>query len=384
MCEVSAQSRDRLEKQKSQLKKDIAYKNTLLKKTAKSKNLSINQLVILKKKIQQRGRLIVTITTEIALIEESIALANDSIAYRQNELKRLKEEYAKMIVHAYKNRSNYDRLMFILASEDFNQAYKRLKYFQQYSAYRKKQGEAIAALKLELEERVLELERQHAEKEELILALREERLHLGKEKDDEQNTVNQLAKKESELKKEIEKKRKEADRLTDAIRDIIRREIAEQNKTKGTNSKVFKLTPEAKALSADFAGNKGKLPWPVTKGVITESYGEHWHPVLKGIKVKNNGVNISTEVGSAARCVFGGEVTRVLIIQGSGKVVIVRHGEYLSVYSNLQEVFVQKGDRVKTKDKVGVVVQSDDKAELHFELWKGSKTMDPESWLYIP
>ncbi len=184
------------------------------------------------------------------------------------------------------------------------------------------------------------------------------------------------------MKNEISKKEDESRKLQRAIRRIIEEEMRKQKEKEG--GKGYQLTPEAKALSSKFESNRGKLPWPLQKGVITEEYGEHWHPILKQVKVNNNGINISTETGEQARAVFDGEVTGVIVLPGSGKAIMVRHGEYLSVYSNLKEVFVQKGDKVETKEPIGSLLTdpSKGKTEIHFEVWKGQETMNPTTWLY--
>jgi len=382
--EVSAQSRRvKLEKQKSKIKKDIAYKNKLLNETAKSKNTSLSQLVVLKKKIKNREELISTIQREVEYLQEEVETAENDIEKLKVELEGLKDEYAKMIYYAYLNRSSYDRLMFIFSAQDFNQAYKRLKYLQQYSSFRKQQGQLILATQDSIGLRINTLELAKQEKQELIQNIQNEAQLLSGEKQLQQKVFNTLNSKEKELKAEIAKKRKEADKLTRAIQRIIEEEIRKQREARGDKG-GFVLTPEAKELSNKFAANQGKLPWPLEKGVITEYFGEHWHPVLKGIKVKNNGVNISTEDGARARAVFSGEVTGIVVIPGAGKAVLVRHGEYISVYSNLKDVFVQKGDKVKIKDPIGIILTDPikGKTEIHFEVWKGQSPMNPATWLY--
>lgn len=376
-----AQKRSDLEKKKSELSKDIEYKNKLLSETAKSKKRSLNELVLLKKKIANRQNLISTLKSEITLIDGQIAGKQNEIIEKEAELNALKEEYAKMIYYAYKTRSRYDQLMFILASESVNQAYKRMKYLQQYATYRKIQADLIAEAQLELNAALSELEEKKIEKEVLLKAKEKEALNLSSDQGDKQKVLNELSSKEKELKNEIKKKKEEAGRLQKAIQRIIAEEMKKQAKD---NKGKFVLTPEAMALSSNFENNKGKLPWPTEKGVVTEYYGEHAHPVLKGIKVNNNGVDISTESGAVARAVFTGVVSGVIVIQGMGKAIMVRHGEYITVYSNLKEVFVQKGDAVDTKQQIGLALTDADKGktEVHFEIWKGQTTMNPSGWLF--
>jgi len=383
MLSHAQSKRAQLEKEKSKIKKDIDYKNKLLNETAKSKNTSLSQLVVLRKKIKSREELINAIRREIDFLDDEIGASEDRIVSLKEELQELKDEYAKMIYYAYLNRNSYDRLMFVFSAQDFNQAYKRLKYLQQYSEFRKQQGELILLTQDSIGIRIQGLEASKKEKEELIDNIKNEAQLLASEKQEQQKVFNALTTKEKELKSEIDKKKREADKLTKAIQRIIEEEIRKQREARGGGG-GFVLTPEAKELSNKFASNRGKLPWPLEKGVITEYFGEHWHPILKGIKVKNNGVNISTENGARARAVFSGEVTGIVVIPGAGKAVLLRHGEYISVYSNLKDVFVQKGDKVSTKDPIGIILTdpTKGKTEIHFEVWKGQSPMNPAEWLY--
>lgn len=375
------QSRKALEQQKSKIRKEIDYKNQLLKETKKTKKKSLNQLVLIRKKIRSRENLISTLRSEQELIEGEINGLKSEIERKEDELEALKDEYAKMIYHAYKTRSSYDKILFVFASEDFNQAYKRLKYLQQYSQFRQAQADQIVKTKAQLDSTIANLEDKKIEKEVLIQNTQNERNSLAEDIGEKQKVFNELNLKEKELKAEIKKNEKEARKLQKAIQRIIDEEIKKQNK--GSKGK-YVLTPEAKALSSNFANNKGKLPWPTAKGVVTAYYGEHWHPVLKGIKIKNNGVDISTDQGGKARAVFEGEVSGVIVLPGSGKAIMVRHGEYISVYANLVDVFVQKGDKITTKQEIGMAKTDNQKGQthIHFELWKGQTTMNPAQWLY--
>lgn len=374
-------SRTALEKQKSKIRKEINYKNQLLKETKKTKKKSLNQLILVRKKIKNRENLISTLRSETQLIDGEIDETKNEISRKEDELTALKDEYAKMIYHAYKTRSSYDKIMFVFASEDFNQAYKRLKYLQQYSQFRQAQAAQITLTKLQLDTQITRLEEQKVAKELLITNTQQERNSLAEDIGEKQKLFNDLNSKEKELKDEIKKNEKEARKLQKAIQRIIDAEIKKQNK--GGKGK-YVLTPEAKALSSNFENNKGKLPWPTSKGVVTAYYGEHWHPVLKGIKIQNNGVDISTNQNGKARAVFEGEVSGVIVIQGSGKAVMVRHGAYISVYANLVDVFVQKGDKLTTKQEIGKAKTDPQKGQthVHFELWKGQTTMNPAHWLY--
>lgn len=376
-----AQSRKDLENKKKKLQEDIELKNNLLKETTRNRQLSLSQLVLLNKKISSREELIYTIRREIKALDKQIEENRSLIKSMEEDLKRLKDEYAQMVFFAYKNKNAYDRLMFIFSSKDFNQAYKRLKYFQQYSDYRKKQVELIVKTQEALLQKQKELEDKKKEKEGLLQQEQGEKNSLYAEKQDQQKMIRGLQDKEKKLKDDIKKTEQERAKLQKAIQRIIEEEMA---KAKESGNKSLALTPEAMKLSADFQSNKAKLPWPVEKGILVGSFGEHPHPVLKGITVKNNGVDISTAENSSVRAVFGGEITGVIIIPGAGKALMVRHGEYLSVYANLKEVFVQKGDKVSTKQEIGKVMtdETDGKTEVHFEIWKGQVILDPATWLY--
>ena len=376
---VQAQDENRLELEKAQqkIRADITYNEKLLEETKKSKKLSSTEVVIIGKKIKQREELIATIRLEINVLQKQIDENSDLIESMEKDLKKLKEEYAKMIFQAYRTRSTYNKLMFVFASDDINQAFKRLKYLKQYADYRHKQAELIRETQEMLNVKIGELEQRKREKEELIGSELQEKSTLDSEMHQQQTVLKSLANKEKELKKELKKKRDEANALKKAIERAIAAELAKTKK----DGKVL-LTPEAMELSNNFTTNKGKLPWPLEKGQVTEYFGSHPHPVLKGITIKNNGLNFSTLPGSKARAVFSGQVSEVFIIPGSGKVVMVRHGEYITIYSNLQETYVKKGDQLKTKQEVGLVLTDQGKTDFHFELWKGTSILDPAHWLF--
>jgi septal ring factor EnvC (AmiA/AmiB activator) len=373
-----------LERKKSRLKSDIEYKNTLLKKNEKEKSNTLNQLVLLQDKIAKRVELIATINSEVKYLNSEIEKNENLIASMERDVETLKEEYAKMIQFAYRNRSSYDKIMYVFASDDFNQAYKRLRYLQQYSEFRKKQTEDIKRLESVLIQKNSELLSERAEKQELLQTETSQKSTLADEKSQQQVIYANLQSKEEELKKEIKEKQKERQQMQLAIDRVIAEEIRLAQKKNETKKGEWSLTPEAKALANGFTANKGKLPWPVEKGTITDKYGIHSHPVLKSIKINNHGVGISTNKGATARVVFDGEISRIIVIPGAGKAVIVRHGDYLTVYGNLKEVFVAAGDQVKVKQIIGEVVTIDGKTELQFEIHKGvsAATLDPSLWLY--
>lgn len=382
-----AQSKNELEKKKKNLQKEINYTNKLLKETRKDKDHSLEELLSLKSKINARSNLISAMGSEMKLVNQEILSNTNDIKNLEKELVRLKTEYAKIIYYAFKHRSTYDKLMFVFASKDINQAYKRLKYIQQYTEYRKAQAQEIVDTQINLKDKIAELEKVNQEKSVLVSLEEQEQQKLAVEKTEQENIVQKLQGKEQELKDKLKKKEAAARKLQKAIQRIIEEEIRkarEAAKKNGKTTKGFPMTPEAIKLSNSFASNKGKLPWPVLQGVITARFGKHPHPVLKEIVINNNGVDISTTKGSTARALFGGEVSSVAIIPGEGKVVMVRHGEYLSVYSYMSDVYVKKGDKITTKQELGVLVNDagKNKTKIHLEIWKGMTKLNPEYWIY--
>lgn len=378
------EEKDKLRQDKEKLEAEIKYNSQLLEETQKSKSTTLNQLVILKNQISSREQLIQTINDEIKTANNQIGMNSEILNDLQRDLDHLKEEYAEMIYYAYKNRSSFDKLMFIFASDDFNQAFRRIKYFEQYADYRKTQAQLIIQTKDEIDSTNKVLEEHKHNKLSLLTSLKDERDVLSKERSQQNTIYTSLGQKEKQLAKTIKQKEKAAKKLQKEIEKIIAEEIRLASKKSGTTKTgSFALTPEEMALSSNFNDNKGGLPWPVEKGVISSTFGEHFHPVLKNVKTKNNGVDILTDEGTNARAVFSGEVTRVISIPNYNFVVMVRHGEFLTVYSNLVEVYVKKGNKIETKQEIGKVFtdNKESKTEIHFELWKGKTLLNPASWL---
>ena len=385
---VFGQSKTELEKQKQQLLKDIEFTNKLLNETEENKKATLGELNLLSSKINKRQELINTILREVELVEKQINETKGVVKSLEDDLARLKEEYGKMLYYTYKNQNQYDRLMFILSSEDFNQAYKRVKYFQQYAKHRQEQGKAIELTRKSLESRTEELADKKLKMAYLVEDKEKEKIKLSTEKEEQAKMVQTLKQKESKLRNDLKQKQRDAKKLEKAIARIIEEEIRKAKekaaKTGGTTTKSgFALTPKELELSGQFSDNQGKLPWPSERGVITSSFGEHAHPTLPSIKIENNGVDITTDKGAKARAVFEGTVSAVVSIPGAHKAVIVRHGEFLSVYANLEDVIVKMGDKLTVKQEIGSVVTSreDGKTVLHFEIWKGATKLNPEKWV---
>jgi septal ring factor EnvC (AmiA/AmiB activator) len=400
---------------KNKLNDDIKQLNSQLSQTKASKKSQINTIVVINTKIKVREELISTINSELAQINSRIKKNVTEINALKASLDKLKSEYAKMIYFAQRNQDSYTKIMFLFSSGDFNQAYMRIKYFQQYATFRKKQADEIVATQLVLGTKLKELEGQRHEKNVLLGNEKEEKTQLDGEKQQQEIVLSELQQQEKELKEELEKKKRDAENLQIAIKRLIEAEIkrkleesakiaaakaakaekiAEKNKTKTkTKTKTETKTPEVKAtapelteeaeaLGADFSSSRGKLPWPVTKGVICQPYGEYEHPAIKGFMMNNNGVEICANKGSQARSIFEGEVTSIAISPTGGKLIIIRHGLYLSVYSNIDEVFVKQGQKVTIKQAIGTIMDDDGKTSMNLQIWKDGKTSDPSGWLF--
>ena len=400
---TKGKSKKQLQSEINSLQKEISTANQLLKKTKKDREMTLNEVSILDKKIKQREQLIQNYNEQIAVLDDEINTGQSNIKTLNSDLSKLQKEYAKMIVFANKNRSHYERLGFIFASKDFNQAFRRLRYIREFSDARKVKMDQIAAIERQISS---EVEASQQAREEQAAMLKDEKTQqeaLQKEKKDLNGQVAKLKKKEGKIQQDIKNKQQQAKKLQKAIDDIIaeeirkanaeaerkRKEEAKKNANKGKatttapKEKGMTLTPAEKTLSSNFVNNKGKLPWPVERGVISSSYGKHASVVSDKVTVTNNGIDIATIDGALARAVFDGEVASVTKLTGANTVVILRHGEYFTVYSNLENVTVKRGDKVKTKQSLGTVHtnKTESKTELHFELLKEQNRQDPANWL---
>ena len=401
---TKGKSKKQLQSEINSLQKEISTANQLLKKTKKDKEMTLNEVNLLDKKIKQRENLIKAYNQQIAVLDEEINTGQSNIKTLNSDLKKLRKEYAKMIVFANKNRSHYNMLGFVFASKDFNQAFSRLRYIREFNEARKVKIDQIASTERRISD---EVEASQKAREEQAALLKDEKTQqeaLQKEKKDLNGQVAKLKKKEGSIQQDIKNKQQHAKKLQKAIDDIIaeeirkanaeaerkRKEEAKKNDNKGKattapapKEKGMALTPAEKTLSSNFVNNKGNLPWPVERGVISSSYGKHASVVSDKVTVTNNGIDIATTEGAQARAVFEGEVTSVVKLTGANTVVIIRHGEYFTVYSNLENVTVKRGDKVKTKQNIGTVHtnKTEDKTELHFELLKEQNRQNPANWL---
>lgn len=395
------QSKRELERKKDAIQKDIEYTNQLLKQTKKNKSTSLNQLVTLNKKISYRSELITTINTEISSVENEIGTVSTNIDSLNARLENLKKQYGQMLYYAYLNQSTYSKLMFVFSANDFNQAFKRMQYLRQLSQYRESQRDKIVEVQDSLNGKKTKLQVVKQDKKQLLTSQKREKNQLDQEKKEQVNMLNNLTSREKRLRNDLKEKARQEQNLANKIEDIIRKEIemAKAASKRQSNSKatasvtkrktdipntaaVLSNTPETIKLSNDFESNRGRLPWPVEQGMISSSFGRHSHPIWKDVVVNNNGVNINSAKGAKARAIFEGKVIRVLLVVDK-YAVLIQHGEYFTLYSNLEQVYVKAGDKVITRQPLGVVQTSeeDDKTELHLEIWRGSNKMDPENWI---
>lgn len=372
-----SQSIKELEKNRNKTEQEIEFTSKLLTETEKQRVQSLNQLNTLKKQVELRKKLISDFEKQIQLVEKDIDEKNLIIAGLQKDLNNLKKEYAKLIRFAWRNRVNMQIIIFIFASNDFNQAYRRIRFYQQLLKFRDKQAKEITNIKQLIQGEIESLTKQRENLTQLKIEKGNEILNLGQEETRYAVNIKQLKNKEKQLRKEIEERKRAMEVLDKAIADLI----AEEAKRAAERDKV--RDSRYLRLSDGFAGNKGKLPWPTSPGVIIGEFGEHNHPVLKDIKIRNNGIDISTGPNSQVRAIFEGEVKKVVNIPGSNVSVIIRHGDYLSVYSNLIKISVKVGDTVTAAQIIGEAFTEPGSGQgiLNLQIWQENKIQNPMHWI---
>ena len=410
-----AQSSAELQKQRERINQEIQLLNKSLQTTSTNKNLSLEQVNALQAQIKLREQKISTINSEILLIEREIRQNQTEIKNLEEQLETLKKDYASMIRFAFRNKNGYNKLMFIFASSDFNQAFKRIKYLQQFSDSRKKQAKEIQNTQESLKAKIAELDKNRKQKEALLGDQKEERATLNKQKLEKDKVFSNFASQEKEFKNQIQQKKEEAQRLSRAIQAAIKREIEEARRREEaarkaaeearrraaekaaadgkttpssdpepapakTDANLLTSTPEAAKLSSDFSSNRGKLPWPVEQGTVTQGFGQQTYG--RNVIVNSTGLNIRTNDDAVVRAVFNGEV-RSVVQFAAGYAVIIRHGKYFTVYSNLKTVSVSRGQQVSVKQAIGTAAKdpAEGVSEMHFELWEGSAPINPTPWL---
>ncbi|QQX77755.1 MULTISPECIES: murein hydrolase activator EnvC family protein [Aequorivita] len=409
---VSAQvdKQKELEEKRQAILEEIKQINSLLFKTKKEEKSVLSQVEDLNQRIAASENLIRVTNQQANLLTRNINDNIDKISTLREELKVMKADYAEMVRKSYKSKNQQSRIMFLLSSQNFLQAYKRVQYMKQYAKFRKKQGESIKAKTEELQKLNADLIEQKKTKQKLIAENEVAKSQLTSERKDQQALVATLKKDESKFTAQIRTKQKQADEIDRQIDALIKAAIEEANRiarekalaaekakgnttittttkntiTKPAKSEEFALTAEDRALAASFTNNKGKLPWPVEKGMVVKSFGTHQHPQFPNVTTNSSGVEIATEDNAEVRSIFEGQVMSIQIIKGANKVVFIQHGDYISVYSNLATVSVKKGDKVSTKQTIGTVAKSatEGRTVLKFYIYQNKTKINPADWIY--
>ena len=371
-----------LEKKIQSIQKDIKLAEKLLKETSKDKETTINQVTLLQAQINQRESLIKTYQNQVNAINKDIQNNKKEISALEAELALYRKEYSNLLVISYRNKGKANNLLFIFSSEDFNQAMRRMRYIQELNGLVKEKIEEIDSTQIKINIQLEKNERNKKEIEKILSEEKKEKATLLKERDNLNKDIASLKKKESQIQKDIKKKENETKELKKQIEKIIAEEIRKA-KEREEASKKNNVKSVDYSLSSNFAQNKGKLPYPVEQGIITGKYGLSQHPTQKKVTVNNNGIDISTTKGAKARSVFDGEIC-FITSQGGNNVILIRHGLYFTLYSNLEKVFVKVGDKVSTGQEIGRIHTnvSDGKTILHFEIWQENKTtVNPALWI---
>ena len=370
-----------LEAQKISIKKEIQQINNLINDSRKKSRGLADELEDIQLKISVRDRLIRINNSQVNNLNIIISNQNERIADLEVDLKKLKDEYSKIVYNSYKKRSSEMKLMFLFASDNINQAFRRFQYFKQYSKYRKEQANKIVSLQEEISNNIDSLDKRKIEKQNVVKENQSVRQTLNQDRIQQNNLYNNLLKDQKNYAVEIQEKEKQARLIDNEIQKLIRLAIAESNNN--NNSSNFALTPEGRLISSNFQSNKGRLPWPVREGVITRRFGTQPHPVVRTTTINSNGISIATSANSIAYSVFEGEVLSVYGFSGGNPGVLIRHGKYISNYQNLSSIFVKKGDKVMANDEIGIVFtnESTGKTVLKFNIFNELKPENPTIWL---
>jgi septal ring factor EnvC (AmiA/AmiB activator) len=388
-CQISfGQTKKELEQQRKEIQEEVKDIRKLLSETRSKEKNVLNQLSDINLQINAQIKLIKAFKAETNALNKEVSSNEKELKSLKNELKKLKDDYAKMIYKSYKSKSQQSRIMFLLSSSNFHQAYQRIQYMKQYTDFRKAQGEQII-LKTDVLKTLNDtLEIRKKEKEILAQESKKEQDKIEEEKKSQEEIRGKIKKQEKKYITEIKKKQRAERKIDQQIEKIIRDAIAKANKKAGkkTSKKTseFSLSPEAKLLASKFVENKGKLPWPVEKkGILTRRYGKQNHPTLSGIIIESNGVHIRTEKGSNARAIFDGIVLQIQSVSGKNAVYI-QHGNYITIYNNMETVTVTKGDKVSVKQSIGKIYRDkiSDKTTLKFQIWKNTTRLNPSDWIY--
>ena len=386
-----AQSRKELESQRKKIKAEIEEVNKLLSQTDKKEKNVLEEIKDINQKIAIRTRYINSINKETQALSKEISTNEKSIQKLDKNLTALKKDYADMIFKSYKSKSQQSRTMFLLSSQNFYQAYKRLQYMKQYTSFRKTQGEEIVSETFKIKQLNDSLSLKKKAKDTLILSEKKQKDQIESDKKSKQVLITQINKNQKKYKRTLQAKIKAEKRISDKIDKIIREAIArsraeaakKKKTTTTTKTKGFSLSPEAKVLATRFESNKGRLPWPVSNGYISRKYGKQKHPVFPGIQINSSGLHFTSQRGTKAESIFNGKVTEIILNEGGKKTVVVRHGNYFSAYNNLENIYVKKSDTVSTGQILGQVFTDKvtKKTTLVFILYKNTQKLNPSSWI---
>ena len=371
----------KLEAQKISLTKEISQINSLILDSRKKSNNLANELEDIQLKISVRDKLININNSQLNNLTNIIYNQTEKLSDLEKELIKLKEEYEQIIYSSYKKKSTQMKLMFLFASENINQAFKRFQYFKQYSKYRKKQADKIVLIQTQISQTIDSLQIRKNNKQNIIDENREVKETLTKEKQTQNTLFKNLLKNQKNYALEINEKEKQTRLIDNEIQKLIRLAIAESNKN--NNSTNFALTPEGRLISTNFQANKGRLPWPLKQGVVVRRFGTQPHPVVRTTTINSNGISLATSPNSVAYSVFDGEVLSVYGFSGGNPGVLIRHGKYISNYQNLSSIFVKKGDKINANDEIGIVFtnESTGKTVLKFNIFNELKPENPTIWL---
>ncbi len=370
---------EKLRQSREKTLKEIEYANKLLLETQGKTTKSLNEVNLINHRLKQRRTYLLGLEVELNVLTDAIEENLNDIAEAESEINKIKKMYALMVVNLYKKKSNRYKAMYILASENVNQLYKRIHTVKLYNKYLGTEREKLEKLMIELKKNNEDLAKLKHDKDAVVNKTKKETTIIQQEINEKKRIVQQLKQRQKEIESEIREKEKTARRLESELKKII---DEERRKIKAKGGTAF-LTAEEKVLSTDFEKNTGKLPWPTQRGIVTGQYGEHPHPDYKGVMVRNDGIYISTAAGESARAIFKGVVSKVFSIPGENQTVIIKHGKYYSLYHNLTNVRVKAGQSVSTKESIGNVFTDPESREtiLYFQIWKETERNDPELWL---
>lgn len=405
----SGKSSSQLKKDKQKLENEIANTQKLLKKNESNQKAAVQQAALLRQQIQNREKMVTTLNSQILQMEDEQDLNEQEIRQLEKRLAYMKADYAQVVYNAYRNRRLIDKVTFILAADNFSQMFRRLRYYSIFSRNVREQSERIQKTTEELTKKNEEIVELKNDKLNTLSSKEQEIKNLENDRRKKTQNAEKLKKESQKLSADLKKKQQKRKEIDAAIQKAVQAEIAQANAARKKNAKslggkssksesstaststssssskastTITLTPEEKTLNTSFINNKGKLPWPVAKGAKVSDFGNYPHPDVPSVQVENRGIDIMVEAGTPVRAVFEGVVTSVMNIMGT-TVVMIRHGEYLTVYQNLSSTSVKKGDKVSTKQTIGTVSksQSSDTYELHFEIWKNDRYVNPNEWL---